>query len=442
MHRPPPRAAADTAHDAVVAYIVSRFPKLTETFILYEILALEAQGVRVELFPLLRARSTASPSEGGGIGRKLLERIRPSAGPMTVHPEARPLVARAHYTPFVSAAIVAANWRVFRRRPRAYLRTVATIVADNLGSLNFLLGGLAIVPKAVYIGEQMRRRGVQHVHAHFANHPATAAWVIHATTGLPYSFTGHGADLQVDQHMLRRKVRDARAVVTISEYNRAFIARHTGLDRDRVTVIHCGVDTDRFMPRGEAAGRDSGVLRLLCIGTFYEVKGHRYLIEACRILIDRGRTVTLDLIGEGPDEAELRALVAARRLTDSVSFAGPRTRDEIVQALDGADVLVVPSVPTESGRREGIPVVLMEAMASGVPVIASNISGIPELVEHDRSGLLVEPRDPHAIADAVDRIAQEPGLAERLSMGGRSHVAAEFDLQANASRLRRVLGLA
>lgn len=442
MKGPHPRAATDAAGDAVVAYVVSRFPKLTETFILYEILALEAQGVRVELFPLLHARSTTSPSEGGGIWRKLLERIRPSSGAMTVHPEARPLVARAHYTPFVSAPIIAANWRVFRRGPRAYLRMVATIVADNAGSLNFLLGGLAIIPKAVYIGELMRRRGVQHVHAHFANHPATAAWIIHATTGLPYSFTGHGADLQVDQHMLRRKVRDAHAVVTISEYNRAFIARHTGLDQDRVTVIHCGVDTVHFTPRRAATSSASRALRLLCIGTFYEVKGHRYLLEACRILIDRGRRLTLDLIGEGPDEAELRALVAARGLTDSVSFAGPRTRDEIVQALGNADLLVVPSVPTESGRREGIPVVLMEAMASGVPVIASNISGIPELVEHDRSGLLVEPRDPDAIADAVDRILHEPGLAERLSIGGRSRVEAAFDLQANATRLRGVLGLA
>ena len=426
----------------MVAYVVSRFPKLTETFILYEILALEAQGVRVELFPLLRAKSTSSPSEGGSVWRKLIERIRPSEGVMTMHPEARPLVTRAHYTPFISVPILAANWRVFRRGPRTYLRAVATIVADNLGSPNFLLGGLAIIPKAVYIGEMMRSRGVQHVHAHFANHPATAAWIIHATSGLPYSFTGHGADLQVDQHMLRRKVRGARAVVTISEYNRAFIAGHTEIDPSRINVIHCGVDTQQFTPRKIAVEGAPSAVHLLCIGTFYEVKGHRYLLEACRVLIDRGRAVTLDLIGEGPDEAELRGLVVALRLTDSVSFLGPRTRDEVIRALQDADALVVPSVPTESGRREGIPVVLMEAMASGIPVIASNISGIPELVEHERSGLLVQPRDPAAIADAVDRIILEPGLAERLSIGGRAHVVAEFDLQTNATRLRGALGLA
>lgn len=442
MDRTARHEAAAATNGPVVAYIVSRFPKLTETFILYEILALEAQGVRVELFPLLRARATTAPSEGGGILRKLLERVRPSSGPMTVHPEARPLMARAHYTPFVSRPIIAANWRAFRHAPRTYLRAVGAIVADNVGSMNFLLGGLTIVPKAVYIGEEMRRLGVMHVHAHFANHPATAAWLVHATTGLPYSFTGHGADLQVDQHMLRRKVRDAQAVVTISEYNRAFISQHAGLDRSRVTVIHCGVDTLLFTPRHPQAHRGNTAMRLLCIGTFYEVKGHRYLIEACRILVDRGRKIALELIGEGPDEAELRAIVAGQGLTDSVTFAGPRARDEIVRALEAADALVVPSVPTESGRREGIPVVLMEAMASGVPVVASGISGIPELVEHDRSGLLVEPRNATAIADAIERIADEAGLAERLSVGGRRHVEAAFDLRTNAARLRVVLGLA
>jgi glycosyltransferase involved in cell wall biosynthesis len=425
-----------------VGYLVSRFPKLTETFILYEILAVEALGQRVELFPLLRARATSSPPEGQSLLRKIAERVRPEAGPVVMHAEAVPLVERAHYTPFLSRSIVAANWRAFRRRPARYLRALARVVDENLGSPNFLVGGLAIFPKAVAIGEQMRELGVTHVHAHFANHPATAAWIIGTVTGIPYSFTGHGADLQVDQHMLGRKVRDAQAVITISEYNRAFIGEHAGAAAvDKVTVIHCGVDTARFAPR-ESPPRSDGSVEALCIGTFYEVKGHRYLIEAMRILKDRGRSVRLTLVGEGPDEAALRELAAREGVAELITFAGPRTRDEVLAHLRAADLLVVPSIPTESGRREGIPVVLMEAMASGVPVVASGISGIPELVEDGTSGLLVPPKDPPALAAAIERIADDPRLALTLSAGGRARVEAEFDLERNAARLLTTIGAA
>jgi glycosyltransferase involved in cell wall biosynthesis len=422
-----------------VAYVVSRFPKLTETFILYEILAVERKGVRVEIFPLLRARRTATHVEGAGILAKLVERIRTGRGEVLMHPEAAELVRRAHYAPFMSRAIFGANWRALRRNPGRYLRTLAILATRNLGSVNYLLGGLAIFPKAVFFAEQVKTLGVMHIHAHFANHPAAAAWVMARLNGIPFTFTAHGADLQVDQHMLCQKAKDALRVITVSKHNREFILQMCG-ERlaSHVTVIHCGVDTGALRPRAETkklAGRRAQPLRILCIGTMYEVKGHRFLVEACRILVERGLEFECRLVGDGPLRQDLEDRVQSTNLGARVLFEGERTRAEVMALIDGADVLVLPSIPTASGRREGIPVVLMEAMASGLAVIASGISGIPELVADERSGLLVAPRDPEAIANAVMRLAVDPDLRDRLVRAARRTIETEFDLDANAGAL-------
>jgi glycosyltransferase involved in cell wall biosynthesis len=353
-----------------------------------------------------------------------------------MHPEAAALVGRAHYTPFMSRAILSANAREFRRNPRQYLHTLTMLAARNLGSANLFFGGLAIFPKAVYFAEQIRLLNAAHIHAHFANHPAAAAWVMARLTGIPFTFTAHGADLQVDQHMLCQKARDALQVITISRHNRDFIRETCGERLARkTTVIHCGVDTTAFRPRARSSGVPGRALKLLSIGTMYEVKGHRYLIDACRILAARGLEFQCRLVGDGPLQPELRAQVESANLGQRVLFEGERPRREVIELIRQSDVLVLPSIPTESGRREGIPIVLMEAMASGLVVIASAISGIPELVDNERSGLLVAPRDADAIAGAVMVLAADPALRQRLARAARTTIEAEFDLDVNAGAL-------
>lgn len=420
-----------------VAYIMSRFPKLTETFILYEILALEQQGVAVELYPLLRARNTTVHPEGASLWKKLVERLSsPKGAPTVMHPEAAPLVARAHFEPFFSRRILRAQLHFLRRKPRAYFGTLWTLLRSNWGSANYFAGALGIFPKTVYTAQLMAAEGIRHVHAHFANHPAAAAFIVHRLTGIPYSFTAHGADLQVDQHMLREKVAEAAFVATISDYNRELIVKVCGEQfRDKVAVVRCGVDTQVFQADRSRRGSAAGAFTILCIGTLYEVKGQTYLIEACRLLHERGIDFVCNFVGDGPDLATLREQAARGGIAERVSFLGLRAREEIAGLLQEAHVLSVPSIPTSSGRREGIPVVLMEAMASGVPVVASGISGIPELVEHERGGLLVPPRDPQALANALERLHGDPALRERLGRAGRDKVLREFDLYTNAATL-------
>jgi glycosyltransferase involved in cell wall biosynthesis len=394
-----------------VAYVMSRFPKLTETFVVTEIEAVERQGVAVEIFPLLR-----QPDQ-------------------FVHPGVAPLVSRAHYLPFLSLSILLSQVHFLRRRPRAYLGAIATIVQGAWGSWNYLLGGLAILPKAAHMARLMGSYSVDHVHCHFSNHPATAGLIIHRLTGLPFSFTAHGSDLHVDRHLLPVKARDALFVIAISEYNREMIVRECGpAVGPKVEVIHCGIDTDRFRP-ADAAVAEPGCLRLISVGTLNEVKGHGHLIRACARLAAAGVEIRCEIVGDGPDRAAHAALIEELGLSGRVRLAGAMTSDAVAQRLRDADVLVAPSVPTSDGRREGIPIVIMEAMASGLAVVASQLSGIPELVEDGRSGLLVPPGDEAAIAEAIERLARDPDLRRRLGSAGRERVEQAFHADRSAARL-------
>lgn len=418
-----------------IAYVMSRFPRLTETFILYEILALERRGVQVEIYPLLRERKTRVHPDGASVIRKAVDLMSRDERQVVMHPEAQQLTSRVHYSPLLDVGIVATNLRQLLRRPSAYLGALIALVRHNVGSSNYLLGGLATFPLAVSIGAQMQRAGIMHLHAHFANHPTAAAFVIRRIFGIPFSFTGHGADLQVDQHMLRQKIQEASFVRAISEDGRDLLAAHAPpAARTKLTVVPCGIDTGSFdlgLPR-DAIGDPA---TLLCIATLYEVKGHAYLFEACAHLLRHGRMVRCLLVGDGPDRRALEERVERLGLTAHISFLGQRVRTEVVNLMHRADVLVVPSIPTSSGRREGLPVVLMEGMAAGVPVVASDISGIPEIVEHEVTGLLVPPKDPEALATAIDRLLSDPALRRSVVAAGRRRVQERFDLDVVAAKL-------
>jgi glycosyltransferase involved in cell wall biosynthesis len=391
---------------------MSRFPKLTETFILDELVAVDRQGLRVELFPLLR--------ESGGV----------------VHPEAEPWVRRAHYLPFLSLAILRSNAAFLVRHPRRYLGTLAAMLRGTAGSLNFYVGGIGIFPKVVHAAGMMQALGVSHVHCHFATHPALAGFLIHRLVGIPYSFTAHGSDLHVDRTMLCRKVAEAAFVVTISRSNAIVFETECGGPIGKLEVIHCGIDGRVFRPTERRTGPDrGGRLTVTCVGTMHEVKGQRHLIEAGAELVRRGVDVGLRFIGDGPDRPALERLGTELGLGDRIEFLGLRKRAEVVALLGESDILVAPSVPTAGGKREGLPVVLIEAMAAGVPVVASHLSGIPELVENDVTGLTVPPGDSGAIADAIAGLAADPALRTRLAEAGRARVAADFDLDRNARRL-------
>ena len=391
-----------------VAYVMSRFPKLTETFVLDEILGLEARGLRVEVFPLWREHEEV------------------------LHEEARSVVDRAHFLAVLDFAILRDNLLTLASRPRIYLSALFTLIAANRRSLRFLIGAIAIFPKAVSFSRRMRALGVEHVHAHFASHPAAAAFVVGRLSGLPWSFTAHGSDLHREQSMLVHKVAEARFVVAISDYNRRFILDKVGpAHAESIRVIHCGVEPDRFV----RAGSRGKTFEFSCVGTLHAVKGQRVLIEACRGLEDGDLDWRCHFVGEGPDRADLEQRVRELGLGDRFVFHGALDREEVREVLARMDASVAPSIPTQDGRREGIPVVLMEAGASWRPLVASRLSGIPEIVVDDQTGLLVEPGDVAGLTRALLRLAREPRTRERLGGAARLRVEDEFSLVATLDAL-------
>jgi colanic acid/amylovoran biosynthesis glycosyltransferase len=405
------RAFARGASDSPrIAYIMSRFPKITETFILYEIIALKRRGYDVRIYPLLRERAPV------------------------VHPDAEPLVAEARYLPFLSWPILRSHIQIMAHSPVAYFGALGAILAGTFGSRRFFAGAIAFFPKTVHAARLMKDEGIEHVHCHFASHPAAAGFVIHRLTGIRFSFTAHGSDLHVDRHMLCAKLSEASFVVGISEDNRQLIGSECGEQAlDKTIVLHCGVDTDVFQPRRERSS--GGRLRVICVGTLHEVKGQTFLIEACRRLALAGIELECQLVGTGPDRSNLERQIEEAGLRDRITLLGARTREEIASLLNAADVLVAPSVPTARGSREGIPVVLMEAMSTALPVVASRLSGIPELVEDGRTGILVQPGDPGGIAKALERLAHDPALGLALGRAGRETVLRDFNVAVNAARL-------
>lgn len=395
-----------------VAYVMSRFPKLTETFVLGEMQAVEELGVDVVLYPLLRQREAV------------------------VHPDAVPLCERARFQPFLSWPILRSQLAFLRQSPRIYLGTLWELLRRTWGSLNFFVGALGIFPKVAHAARLMGAEGVAHVHCHFSNHPAAAGFVIHRLTGIPFSFTAHGSDLHVDRRMLCAKVGEAAFVVAVSDYNRDVIVEECGEEAgQKIVVLHCGVDTEFFRPTEPEA--DEGPWSILSVGKLHEVKGQTYLVEACRLLVEAGIDVVCTLVGDGPDRGAIARQIADSGLDGHVKILGERDRVQVAALLGKAHAVAAPSVPTKSGKREGIPVVLMEAMSAGVPVVASRLSGIPELVEDEVTGLLVPPRDPTALAHALRRLHDEPALRERLALAGRDKVKREFDVRANAAELVR-----
>lgn len=395
-----------------VAYVVSRFPRLTETFVVREMAAVRRAGADVDLYPIHRERASI------------------------VQPDAAALEPFVHHTPLLGPSVLRSQFATLRARPRSYLDALWSLVRHNWGSRRLLVGALASFPLAVHLAGRFRAEGVEHVHAHFATHPAAVAYVVHRLTGIPFSFTAHGSDLHRDQHMLAEKVRLAAFVVTVSAYNLEVIRRTCGEEAAaKVTVVRCGVDPEAFPAPTSRSRRPGDPLTVCCIGTLHEVKGQTHLVEACHRALLEGTDVRLVLIGDGPDRPAIEEQVARLDLQGRVRLTGPLAQPQVLAELRRADVLVAPSVPSADGRREGLPVVILEAMTLGATVVASRLSGIPEVVAHDETGLLVEPGDVAGLTAALTDLARDPELARRLAEAGRREVARRFDVNASAREL-------
>jgi colanic acid/amylovoran biosynthesis glycosyltransferase len=340
-----------------------------------------------------------------------------------VHPAAErwvPLLRR----PSPAEAAAATLWWALRR-PLRLLSSSLAVLAGYREKPRLALRALATIPVAAAHARTLRARPVDHLHAHFASYPALAAWVCSRLTGIPYSFTAHAHDIFVQQCFLGRKIDDADFVAAISEYNIDFLEGRRG-GATPLRLVHCGIDPTayRFRPRSIPT---SGPVRFVCVASLQEYKGHRYLLEALARGGPELERIELDLIGSGKLREELEAQARRLGLADRVRFRGSLPEDEVARMLDAADAFVIPSIVAADGRQDGIPVALMEAIACGLPVVASRLSGIPELVREGESGVLARPADPEDLAAALRRLVA--GEATLDLAAGRRRIEAEFDIR-------------
>jgi glycosyltransferase involved in cell wall biosynthesis len=389
-----------------VLYVVSRFPAVTETFVVNEWLALSGR-FRMELAALRRS------------------------GEAPLHSESRAALDRVRFLGPPGPAAPAAHLRWLVRRPRAYLSVLWAMLrgARGLPARQAARHALVLV-EAPTLARHAQRAGVAHVHAHFANHPATAAWIVHRLTGLPFSFTAHANDLFTGPALLERKAVDARFVVAISDFNRR---RLLELDpAPRVELVHCGVDLDHHRWRGPD-DRDRDVV--LCVASLAAKKGHVHLIEALALLAERRPAIALELAGDGPERERILRRARELGVADRVRLLGALPAEAVRARLARAGAFALASVALPSGRMEGIPVALMEAMAAGAPVVATDLSGIPELVRPGETGLLVAAGDAPALAAALASLLEDGELAAGLARRARALVERSFSLADEAGRL-------
>lgn len=397
--------------EPAIAYLLKMYPRFSETFVLAELLELERQGVRLHIFSLKK------PDDG--VFHADVARLRAR---VTYLPESVLLDLRAYAAP---------HRELFARDPRRYAGALATAVAQRRRTAvkHFLRAG--------FIAPHLQRHGITHVHAHFASAPAAVALHLHRLTGASYSFTAHAKDIYIDgtdNEALRAKLRAARFVVTVSDFNRRHLSGLAG--SGGIVRIYNGLDLDRFAPNG--VHRDDPPL-VLAVGRLIEKKGLADLVRACALLRGRGCSFRCTIVGKGPLEAELRALVRALGVEDVVELAGPQPREQLLELYRRASVFAAPCIVGSDGNRDGLPTVLVEAMALGVPVVSTDVTGIPELVEDGRTGLLVPQRAPEALADAIGRLLDDRPGAARLAAAARTRVERDFDLHVNVAQLRSLL---
>ena len=392
-----------------VAYFCHRFPYFTATFVAREIFWLREFGADVQVFSLLPPRDEP------------------------VHERSQALLPYTHYAGLLDRKVVLSNLRQFWRRPRRYLEALGGVVWQTFGDTKAMAAALATFPKSVYFAEHVERRGIQHVHTHFVWLGGIAASVAAKLLGITYSTMPHAFGLfSRPPGAVARQLRWADRVITISDYHRRYIAElDRRLEYDQIDVVHCGIETDRFAPHTSAR---RGPPVILSVGRLIEKKGHGSLIEACSMLAERGLDFRCVIIGGGPRMEQYRTRVRELDLADRVEFLGGKTQEEILRHYQDSDIFALPCVMARSGDRDGIPIALMEAMACGLPVVTTSISGIPELVQPE-NGMLVEEKDVYELANALERLLRDPALRERLGSAGRESVVAGFDARRNVAEV-------
>jgi len=320
-----------------------------------------------------------------------------------------------------------AQLHVLISRPLDWYMNVRLIVGEKeIKNCKDRLRLLKHFVAAGYVYTRIKNEGISHIHAHFLDGPTSIALFLSRYLNIPYSFTMHASAIFMDPLMLGTKLRLCKKAVTISEYNRKYLLEKYGENlADKIHIIHCGIDPNSFTPLHD---EKSGQPIVLAVGRLVAMKGFHYLLEACRRLKDKGVIFTCLIVGDGEERDTLLDKAATLGIEDVITFLGAQKQERVMQLLREASLFVLPSIITEEGRRDGIPVSLMEAMAMELPVISTRLVGIPELIEDMKEGLLVEQKNPAELALAIEFLLKDANVREEMGRQARLKVMREFNI--------------
>lgn len=394
-----------------VAYLTGEYPRVSHTFIQREVAALRAQGVEVLTCTVRRAPATAVVGAD-----QLAEQATTFAILETARRPAR---------------LLGAHLAALRRAPKAWWSALRLAWTTRPPGQRALLYQLFYFAEAGVLAGHLRRHGVRHLHNHFGDSSCTVTMLTAAISGIPYSFTEHGPALffAPEKWRIDEKIARATRVVAISHFCRAQLMLFSDpVHWRKIAIVHCGIT-----PAAYGCGpRDTFGKRVLFVGRLDPVKGVPLLLEAFAAVRSAHPEAHLTIVGDGAGRAGLERQAADLGIAGAVTFAGYKSQDEVAALLETVDMLVLPSFA------EGVPVVLMEAMASRIPVLASRVAGVPELVEDGVSGFLVPPGDVASLTDRLAVLMGDPDLCRRMGIAGRAVVEAEFDIAKEAARLAAV----
>ncbi|MGB7873934.1 MAG: glycosyltransferase family 4 protein [Anaerolineales bacterium] len=405
-----------SASEKKLIYMIGTYPLLTTTFIDREILQLRQWGVDIQVVSIRRPPSDVPLSSTQlGLQKGVL-----------------------YLLPVDFLKLTLSHLFFAFTRPRAFFGSLFYLLTRPHPGIGERIKTLLHFGEGVYAAYLLYGKDFREIHTHFIDRAATLALVMGRLLGKPYSLSIHAAeDIFVHPILLDEKIEAARHVATCTQFNKTHIEALLSRNLDqKVSHIPHGLDITKYQPNGHGPSEQP---LILAVGQLAERKGFTQLIEACHILKERGIRFQCQIIGQGPQRQSLEDRIARLFLEDFVTLCGALPHEEVIERYKKASMFVMPCIQSRDGNLDGIPNVLFEAMSMQVPVISTRISAIPELIVDNENGLLVEPDDPGALAEAMNKLIESPQQANRLGRSGRESILAEFDVESNVRRFATTL---
>ena len=385
-----------------VIYILEIFPKISETFIQNEINCLLQQNIEVEIFALKNSHENLDKKISDTLGKSIFYAEKDS----------------------IKNRIIGHSYFIIKN-PFLYLRWfLISSSSPHFGLKRRFLKELKNI-------KTILGRNPDHLHAHFGCRTADIAFLAKLLTGIDFTFTTHRRDIfETPPINYRIKSKYAKKHITISEYNKNYLIQHFGVNPRDIEVVHCGVDSKKIQPTRSVPS--NWPPRIITIARLSHEKALENLIESCRLLRDRGIRFHCDIVGEGNQRELLRSLIHGLNLQTQVKLLGSKTNETVLQLIKKANLMVLPSLS------EGLSVAIMEAMASGIPVVTTDVTGIRELIDDNVTGYIVPPKNIQALANKLFLLLQNENMLRNVVSAARNKILAEFDLEQQTKKLLSV----